>query len=148
SDRSRIGANRGRSCFPSGSGFHYGPLACPQSRCWRNDMADDEVDADLAAALKLAKSRKMFFAFVPKGTDGTLIVSRVKIPPKLIADAKKELGGAKPVMGQCFGPLGDLVFQVAKKAPSTMAATLRKVVKRDAGLTIVPDIQVGTDEDE
>jgi hypothetical protein len=109
-------------------------------------MADD-VDADLAAALKLAKGRKMFFAFVPKGTDGTLIVSKTKIRPKLITEAKKERGG-KPVMGQCFGPLGNLVFQVAKKVPSAMVATLRKVVKRDAGLTIVPDIQVGTDEDD
>jgi hypothetical protein len=110
-------------------------------------MADD-VDADLAAALKLAKARKMFFAFVPKGTDGTLIVSRTKIPPKQIAEAKKEMGGGTLVKGQCFGPLGDLVFQVAKKVPSAMAATLRKVVKRDAGLTIVPDIQLATDEED
>jgi hypothetical protein len=60
-------------------------------------------DADLAAALKQAKSKKMFFAFVPKGSDGKLIVSKAKVPPKLIAEAKKEIGGGTAVTGMCFG---------------------------------------------
>ena len=42
------------------------------------------ADAELTAALKQAKSKKMFFAFVPKGTDGKLIISKAKIPAKLI----------------------------------------------------------------
>jgi hypothetical protein len=110
-------------------------------------MADDRDD-DLAAALKMAKTREMFFAFLPRGSDGTLIVSKTKIPTKEIAEAKREMGGGTLVTGKCSGPLSELVFEVARKAPSTMAATLRKVVKRDTGLTIAPDVRLAGDEDE
>jgi hypothetical protein len=61
------------------------------------------ADASLAAALKQAKSKKMFFAFVGKGTDSKLIVSRTRIAPKEIAAAKKETGGGMAVTGKCFG---------------------------------------------
>src|SRR5437660_319468 len=105
------------------------------------------ADAELTAALKLAKSKKMFFAFVPKGTDGKLIVSKTKIPPKLIAEAKKEIGGGAAVTGKCFGDSGTLVFQVAKAAPATLAATIKKVAKRDTGMIIDPDVQLAGDAD-
>jgi hypothetical protein len=53
-------------------------------------------DAELATALKQAKGKKMFFAFIPKGgSDGQLIVSKTKIPPKQIAEAKKHLDGVR-----------------------------------------------------
>src|SRR5438128_1960826 len=92
-------------------------------------------DADLVAALKMAKGgKKMFFAFVPKGgSDGQLIVSKMKIPPKQVADTKKQIGGGSPVTGKCFaGDGGVMVFQVAKAAPPAMVGAVKKVVKRDA----------------
>ena len=102
-------------------------------------------DADLLLALKQAKSKKMFFAFVPKGSEGKLIVSRKKIPPKEIAELRKEIGGGYPVIGKCIGPIGDMVFTVAKPAPHTMKAALKNVAHRDAGLLLVADIQLAGD---
>ena len=109
-----------------------------------------EVDADLVTALKLAKGKKMFFAFIPKGSDGKLILSKKKIPPKEIAEAKKELGGSNAIIGKCFGPIGNMVFQVVKQPPPTLEAALKKVAKRDAGLALVPSFQVdgAADADE
>src|SRR5262249_31796060 len=99
-------------------------------------------------ALKQAKGKKMFFAFIPKGgSDGQLIVSKIKIPPKQIADAKKQIGGGNAVTGKCFGNGSTMIFQVAKAAPPTMAPALKKVVKRDTGLTVVPDVQLAGDAD-
>jgi hypothetical protein len=57
-------------------------------------------DAELQTAIQMAKSKKKFFAFIPKGgSDGQLIVSKAKIPPKQIAAAKKEIGGGNAVTG-------------------------------------------------
>ena len=91
-------------------------------------------DANLTAELKQAKSTKMFFAFVPKGSDGKLLVSKTKISPKQISDAKKEIGGGTPVTGTCFGDGSTMVFQVAKAA-ATLANAIKNVAKRDAGVT-------------
>jgi hypothetical protein len=105
-------------------------------------------DAELATALKQAKSKTMFFAFVPKGADGKLIVSKTKVPPKLIAEAKKAIGGGNAVTGKCFGGDGGaMVFQVAKAAPPALAAAVKKVAKRDTGLSIDPDFQLAGDAD-
>jgi hypothetical protein len=105
------------------------------------------AESDLTAAIKLAKAKPMRFVFLLKGTDGKLIVSKNKIPPKEIAEARKELGGGTPVTGKCTGPLNNLVFQVAKAAPSTLAATLKKVIKNETGLTTAPDVQLAADAD-
>jgi peptidoglycan hydrolase-like protein with peptidoglycan-binding domain len=103
-------------------------------------------DAELTAALKQASSKKMFFAFILKGSDGQLLVSKAKIPPKAIAEAKKEVGGV-PITGKCFGPINDLLFQVAKQPPPSLGAALKKVIKRDTGLTIVPNFLLARDAD-
>src|SRR5882762_6105990 len=105
---------------------------------------------ELVAALKQAKSKKMFFAFIPKGSDGKLIVSKNKILAKDLAEAKKEVGGVTPVTGKCFGPSDGMVFQVSKPGAETLAASIKKAVQRDTGFKIVPDVQVagGADEDE
>jgi len=106
-------------------------------------------DTELLTALKMAKSKKMFFAFIPKGgSDGHLIVSKVKIPPKRIAEAKKEHGGGAPVTGKCIGgDNGAMLFQVAKAAPPALAAAVKKVAKRDTGLSIDPEFQLAGDAD-
>jgi hypothetical protein len=101
------------------------------------------ADAALAAALKLAKSKKMFFAFVPKGADGKLIVSKTKVPTKDIAGAKKESGGGTAITGTCSGALASMVFQVARAAPGSLALAIKRAAKRDAGLTINATVEVG-----
>jgi hypothetical protein len=103
------------------------------------------AELDLASMLRMAKSKKMFFAFVPKGMDGKLLVSKTKIPPKLIVEAKQEIGASIVVKGKCFGPINDMVFQVAKPAPATLAAAIKKVAKRDAGMNLIADFQVAAD---
>jgi hypothetical protein len=105
------------------------------------------ADPDLLAGLKLAKTKKMFFAFIPKGgSDGKLIVSKVKIPLKKIQEAKKEISGGTPVTGKCMVTDGaTIAFQTLKPTPPTMAAAVKKVAKRDTGLIIDPDFQVAGD---
>src|SRR5262249_57959919 len=104
-------------------------------------------DAELTTALKQAKSKKMFFALVPKGADGKLIVAKKKILPKEIAEAKREIGGGTPVTGKCFGENGTMVFQVAKPPAPTLAALVKQLAKREAGLTIDPEVRGASDAD-
>jgi hypothetical protein len=106
-----------------------------------------ELDTDLITSLKLAKAKEMFFAFIPKGSEGKLIVSRKRIPPKEIAEAKKEIGGGKPVLGKCIGPLGSMVFKVAK-ASATLGPAIKKAAKKASGLTVVPDVQLSGEVEE
>lgn len=109
-----------------------------------------DIDAALATALKQAKAKEMHFCFVSKGTGGKLLVSKKKITPKEIAEAKKELGGGKPIKGTCTGSLGEMVFTTAKEVGGAVVNALKKVAKTDAGLMIKPTFQVGgqADEDE
>jgi hypothetical protein len=87
----------------------------------------------------------MYFAFIPKGPDGKLIVSKARVPAKAIADAKKEIGGGAPIIGKCTGGEdGTIVFTVAKAMPS-LGPALKKVAQRDAGMMIKPDVQVASD---
>lgn len=99
----------------------------------------------LEQALRQCKGKKMYFAFIPKGAEGQLIVSKKKVPEKDVAAARKEIGGGNPVRGKCFGPVADLVFQVAKEQPGTFKNALKLVAKRETGLTIVPNVQVAVD---
>ncbi|HEX2476850.1 MAG TPA: hypothetical protein VHK01_19000 [Lacipirellulaceae bacterium] len=99
-------------------------------------------DAELVSGLKMVKAKTMHFAFFFKGSDGKLIISQSKISATQLEAAKKEIGGGTLVEGTVTGPLDELVFKVAKPQSPKLAAALKKVVKRDAGITIVPDIQV------
>jgi serine/threonine protein kinase len=110
-------------------------------------MAKD-IDSELATNVKAAKTKRMYFAFVAKGSsDGALVISKTKVQPALITDAKKKSGGTQVSKGACFGEDGKLVFEMAKEPPATMEATLKKVVQRDAGLTQVCVCRVGTNPD-
>jgi hypothetical protein len=105
------------------------------------------ADANLAAALKQAKGKKMFFAFIPKGSDGKLMISKTKIKAKDLASARKESGGGAPVTGKCFGDGHVMAFEVTKAAPGTLAAALKKAAHRDAGMAIVPDVRLASHAD-
>jgi hypothetical protein len=103
-----------------------------------------EIDTQLATALKQAKGKSMCFALVAKGlADGKLIVSKTKVPAKQVADAKAKLGGGTLWRGRCLGDEGALVFEVPKAPPPTLAGQLKKVISRDAGLTLKVDVRIG-----
>ena len=56
----------------------------------------------------------MFFAFVVNGTDGTLLVDKKRVPPKDVAEAKKEAGGGKVYSDRVKGEEGTMVFETGK----------------------------------
>ncbi len=107
-----------------------------------------ELDADLASALKAAKTKRHFFAVVLKGSsDGALIVSKQKIGPAKITEAKKESGGSTVLRGVVHGEDGKLVFETDKEPPATLAKTLKTIAQRDAGLMIQAVCKLGVDPD-
>jgi len=109
-------------------------------------MTMAEIDAALVKGLKGAKSKKMCFGLVYKGTEGKLIIGKKK-PTKEMAAAKKEIGGTL-ITGKIFGPLDDLIFEVVKEPAGSAAAAVKKIAKVHAGLTIVPTFKLAGDADE
>src|SRR5262249_33444280 len=63
------------------------------------------------------------------------------------AEARKEIGGSAPVTGKCFAEDGTMVFLVAKPAVPTLAAAVKKVAKRETGLSLDPEFRVASDAD-
>ncbi len=110
-----------------------------------------EIDAELATAIKAAKTGKnMYFAMIAKGaTDGQLLVSKTKIPPAKINEAKKEAGGGTVIRGRCIGEDGIIVFQTAKEPAGTAETLAKKLIKTNAGLVLNVVFRVSADaEDE
>ncbi len=109
----------------------------------------DAVDKVLYTALKRAKTARMFFAMVARGaTDGKLILTKAKVKPTDIGDAKKEVGGGRVFRGVCYGEDGRLVFELKKEPPATLEKLIKKTAKMQAGLMIKPICRVGAmDED-
>lgn len=107
------------------------------------------VDKVLNTALKRAKTARMFFAVVARGAaEGKLIVTKAKVKPTDIADAKKEAGGGRVYRGVCFGEDGRLVFELKKEPPATLEKLIKLTAKHQAGLMIKPICRVGAmDED-
>ncbi len=105
-----------------------------------------ELDQELVEGLKLARTKRMYFAAVLKGgNDGALLVKKTKVPPNAIAEAKKSCGGSAVVKGFVFGEEGKLIFEVGKEPPGTMANALKIIAKRDSGLSIHPECRVSSD---
>src|SRR5262245_49875810 len=103
------------------------------------------IDKDLTTTLKTARGGKpMRFAFLPKGSEGKLLVGK-KIPPQQIADTKQAIGASSVLKGRCVGEGGTLVFYVAKEPAGTLHNQLKKRVKEDAGLTWPIEIRVSAD---
>lgn len=94
-----------------------------------------DVDTRLATALKQAKTAAMRFAFVAKGSgEGRLmLVKKPPVPPKEIAEAKKELGGGQVFQGRCRWENDQYVFELAKEPPGTLANTIRTIIHKEIG---------------
>ena len=105
-----------------------------------------ELDKDLVDGLKAAKSKRAYFALILKGSsDGALLVSKTKVPPAAIAEAKKKSGGSAVVKGFCQYEEGTYVFETAKQAPATASQAVKVIAKRDAGLAVKAEFRVSTD---
>jgi hypothetical protein len=105
-----------------------------------------ELDKELVDGLKAAKSKRACFALVLKGSnDGALIVSKTKVAPTAIAEAKKQSGGSAVVKGFCQYEDGKYIFETAKEAPATAAQAVKIIAKRDAGLALKAEFRVSTD---
>lgn len=108
----------------------------------------EELDLELVTGLKQAKSKRMYFAAVMKGgADGALLLSKTKVPPKDIAEAKKKCGGSAVIKGACFFEDGKYVFETAKEPPATLANALKIIARRDSGMTISAICRKGTSPD-
>lgn len=112
-----------------------------------------ENDADLARLLKQAKQRSvddaLRYALVARGAaDGKLLLSKKKIAPSDLADAKKSSGGKLISRGVCYGEDGKLVFESAKAPPATLPKLVKMFAKRDAGLMIMAIARQGGQLDD
>lgn len=118
-------------------------------------MADEgdkkgKVDVELATSLRTALRRPankpMAFAVIAKdSSDGVLIVSKKKIPPAAIAEAKKKTKGKLLARGACHGQEGQLVFTTAKKSPATLVKTIKSIAKKYARVTVKPLVKLAGD---
>jgi hypothetical protein len=105
-----------------------------------------ELDEELAAGLKAAKSKRCCFALVMKGgADGALLVTKTAVPPNDIAAAKKKSGGSAVLKGFCFYADGTYIFEISKLPPAPMARVIKTIAKRDAGMTINVDCRMSSD---
>lgn len=97
------------------------------------------MDKLLADGLKKAKTAKhdapCHFAFVVKASVGKLFVGLKKPADKDVNEAKKALGGSL-IRGICFGDGNTIVFQSSLVPNPAWEATVKKIAKADAGLTI------------
>ena len=103
------------------------------------------VDKALETAVKAARGGKpMQFAFFPKGTDGVLLVDKT-LPPKTVADKKKQVSASTVFRGRVVGEDGTLFFEVAQEPPPTLKDQLTKSLKVSAGQIVPVEIRVRVD---
>ena len=79
----------------------------------------------------------MYAAVVAKGsTDGKLLMSKAKVKPSEISDAKKAVGGGTVLRAATLFENGVYVFELNKEPPATLAQLIKKLAKEQAGLMI------------
>lgn len=119
-----------------------------------DDDEDQELEQRQELARNLKATKQMFFAYVPKGSLGQLVVCLNKRDRDEAAKAaKSDISGGTPVMGTCLGSLNDKIFKLDKKPANAdkLAESIKRVVKITAKLNIEPDIQLKSgpiEEDE
>ena len=107
-----------------------------------------KVDVELAASIKQAKLKPMFFAFVANGPKGKLLLAKTKVPAREEEEAKSELGGGKTIRGRCKGEDGTLVFEIAKDPAGNLADQLKKTITRDTGMILTVNVRKAGDLEE
>jgi hypothetical protein len=114
---------------------------------------DNDDGGDLKIMLKrakLAKSDKpMQYALVAKGSgDGVLLVSKKKVSPQQITDAKKKCAGKLVARGGVFGEEGKIVFQTPKPAGATLTKLVKLLAKREAQMAVKPEFRLAKGEED
>jgi hypothetical protein len=105
-----------------------------------------KLAAGLRQARKATKETPWWFAFVPKGNnDGMFLVAKMKIPTKEVDNARTACGAMHAYQGRCFGEGDQLICEVAKEAPATLATQVKAVVHRDAEIQLKVEFRVAAD---
>jgi len=102
----------------------------------------DEEKKELIANLK--KTKQMFFAYVPKGSLGKLVVCETKRERDEAAKKlKSEISGDTPLMGTCVGSITDKIFRLEKQPgdEEKLGNSLQKVIKLATKLAVEPTFQ-------
>jgi hypothetical protein len=107
---------------------------------------------NMVKRLKMAKiEAPLRFALVLKSPkEGSLALSKKKVTPDQIKEAKEGAGGGKIVArGICFTENGKAIFETQKEVPASLAKPVKFFVFRDTGKKIKPIFRVRPDlEDE
>ena len=90
----------------------------------------------------------MFAAVVAMGsTDGKLLMSKMKIKPGDLSEAKKAAGGGTVYLAASHVENGVYIFELAKEPPATLAQLIKKLAKTQAGLMIRVECRLGSNLD-
>ncbi len=110
-------------------------------------MAELNIDEELVKQLKMAKRKPRYFLLVAKSAKvGKLLVSKKKIKPKQIKELKDEAKCKKVFVGTCKGEGGNnVIFELTEEGPPNGDKLLKKLIREDAGLKMMPQIRVVTD---
>lgn len=109
----------------------------------------DAADKELREGLKRAKTARMFFVMLARGSAaGHLILSKAKVQATDVGEAKKGLGGGRVFRGICFGENNRLVFELKKEPPATLEKLFKQTAKTQAGLSVKPLCRVSLLEED
>jgi hypothetical protein len=96
------------------------------------------VPDQIVAALNMAKSRRMKFLLVAKGTDaGRLLMSPSKVKGEDVKAAMTETKGKVVARGECYRTGKLMFFECLTKPPTTLRNLLTKTIKTEAKLSLV-----------
>jgi hypothetical protein len=96
------------------------------------------VPDPIVAALNMAKSRRMKFLLVAKGTDaGKLLLSPSKVKGEDVKAAMTETKGKVVARGECYRTGKLMFFECLTKPPTTLRNLLTKTIKTEAKLSLV-----------
>lgn len=108
----------------------------------------EELLGALKLALRATSDNPHAYVLIVKGpSGGRLIVNRKKIPPKLVADARKEVGSNVVVKGVCYGDGSAMVFE-SPADPEELWSKVAKSLAKQAGLNLNVAFRKGRDDGE
>jgi len=91
----------------------------------------------LSELVKLAKTKPMRFVLVAKGAGTSkLLMNEGRVPPKMIQEAIKAIGGRIVARGVCKGEGSELAFECAQDPPGSLENQLRLAIKNEAALSV------------
>ncbi len=111
----------------------------------KKDDKEEREEARKELITNLKATKQLFFAWVPKGSRGQLVICKSKSErDKAAAAARKEIGGSTPLTGMCSGSHAGKVFKLDKKPADAdrLGAAISKVLKESTKLSVTPNLQM------